>query len=221
MGGTSAAPARTTEPCLASAAFLPIPSSPAHPQLEPILGDIRAWYCGIQTEHCNSLLSERAKDAEILSSEASEVDKVAAAYRLGRVGARQLLARALTAEDEGTARAAAYGLTASGPSATASVLPLLTNASNRVRRHAAFVVGETAKPEASTVTALGQALQEDSSKEATWLNLACSQSFLRRWKAVCHNQCVSRICQLEVRPSASSWRHVWWSRFFRCVRYVI
>ena len=120
---------------------------------------------------------------------------MAAAYRLGRVGARQLLARALTAEDEGTARAAAYGLTAAGPAATSSVLPLLSGCAgasdhgradqadpaeraqraqraDRARRLAAFVVGETAKPEASTIAMLGRALRElselseESSKEA-------------------------------------------------------
>ncbi|OLP88043.1 hypothetical protein AK812_SmicGene30655 [Symbiodinium microadriaticum] len=165
---------RTTEPRPASTqAVLPsplgvLPSPPSAPvQLEAILEDLRSWYCGIQTERQGvSLLSERAKDAEILCGDYGEAEKVAAAYRLGRVGARQLLARALTA-DEGTARAAAYGLTTAGPSAASAVLPLLSNASNRARRLAAFVVGETAKPDASTIATLGQALRSsDSNKEA-------------------------------------------------------
>ena len=172
---------RTTEPqAVLDSPLGVLPSPPPAPlQLEAILEDLRAWYCGIQTERQGiSLLSERAKDAEILCGDYGEAEKVAAAYRLGRVGARQLLARALTA-DEGTARAAAYGLTTAGPSAANAVLPLLSNASNRARRLAAFVVGETAKPEASTIATLGRALRSsDSSKEAQCelLEARCSRT---------------------------------------------
>ena len=204
---------RTTEPCPSAHGVLP-PSNPAPHQLEPILGDIRAWYCGIQADHPEhgqheSLLSERAKDAEILSGDYGEVEKVAAAYRLGRVGARQLLARALTAEDEGTARAAAYGLTAAGPSATTSVLPLLSaGASNRVRRLAAFVVGETAKPEVSTIATLGRALSEESSNEAKCELLEAIGLVGARARSLGHDD-LCNACMLEVLPfleqSGAAW----------------
>eukprot|EP00439_Symbiodinium_sp_Y106_P046071 s2876_g5.t2 len=202
---------RTTEPqAVLDSPLGVLPSPPPAPlQLEAILEDLRAWYCGIQTERQGiSLLSERAKDAEILCGDYGEAEKVAAAYRLGRVGARQLLARALTA-DEGTARAAAYGLTTAGPSAANAVLPLLSNASNRARRLAAFVVGETAKPEASTIATLGQALRSsDSSKEAQCELLEAIGLVGARARSLGQDD-LCNSCMLEVLPyleqSGATW----------------
>jgi len=200
---------RTTEPCPDAQVVLPsrLSGPVPHPHLQPILADLRAWYCGAQCEHASSLLSERAKDAELLTCGA-EVERVAAAYRLGRAGARQLLARALQAEDEGTARAAAYGLSAAGPAAATSVLPLLKSFSNRVRRYAAFVVGEAARPDAAIVAGLGDALSEDFSSEAKCELLEALGIVAARARSLGQDE-ICKLCMHHVLPfleqSGATW----------------
>lgn len=136
--------------------------------VDPILEDICAWLRG-GSSRITMGLSERARQAELLRA-SSEVERLSAAYRLGQVGARQVLLAALLDGAESVARCAAYGLAASGPEGATSVVKLLKHRQGdrsylpqdcRVRRLAAFVVGESGRPELSLIGALADALQEE------------------------------------------------------------
>ena len=132
------------------------------------LQDICAWLRG-GSSRISLGLSERARQAELLRG-SSEVERLAAAYRLGQVGARQVLLQGLLDASESVARCCAYGLAASGPEGASCVQRLLKHrqaersylpAVCRVRRLAAFVVGESGRPELGLVQALGEAMQEE------------------------------------------------------------
>lgn len=169
---------RTVEPsadvrCTSSVPRLLAPKVPnAH--LDPIVEDINAWLAGGNAK-ISLPLSERAQLAQRLQSP-NEVERLAAAYRLGQVGARQVLLAALH-DSEAVARCAAYGLVASGPDAASAVLRLLKAhqsnrpcsyfpASSRLRRLSAFIVGEAGRPDVATILALGDALREEFCIEA-------------------------------------------------------
>eukprot|EP00931_Biecheleriopsis_adriatica_P060405 TRINITY_DN36278_c0_g1_i1.p1 TRINITY_DN36278_c0_g1~~TRINITY_DN36278_c0_g1_i1.p1 ORF type:complete len:677 (+),score=116.36 TRINITY_DN36278_c0_g1_i1:99-2129(+) len=154
---------RTSEPAMTHSSPSLAPTSPnLQPQVDPIVENIRRWLQGRQEAPWTCAPQEVAKDAEVLMGWSnSEVDRVAAAYRLARVRALPVLLHALQASQEGVARAAAYGLSAAGPSAASALLPLLKVSSARVRRLAAFALGESACPDAVSITALGEAISQE------------------------------------------------------------
>lgn len=184
---------------------------PPNVQLDPIVKDISAWMAGTGAAKASMSLSERARRLEELQRSTSEVERLAAAYSLGQVGARQALTCALLEGSEATCRAAAYGLVASGPEAAHHVLRLLKShqsvpvhladlpQTSRLRRFSAFVLGECARPEPQTIRALGEALREEFCTEALGemleaLGLIAARARAMDQEELCH------LCMQQVLP---------------------
>jgi len=127
------------------------------------------------------------------TSKLCEVDCVAHAYRLGLGGVASIpeLVRMLTVGSEAEARAATYGLMAVGPAATASLLPLLTDISPRVRAWSSFALGECSRPSTDLLDHFERALHAEQlpAVEAAYLQaLGCvaSRSRALQEEALCH-----------------------------------
>lgn len=160
---------RTQEPVRHSLPHA-MPMLPVSPEVDPILQDVRHWLLGLEMPLLNPGARadvNREQDAQVLESpQAGEVLRVAAAYRLAETAAGwPHLLRALQSEHEGVARAAAYGLSAAGPRAALVLSLQLFDRSPRVRRLAAFAVGESGQPDALLLTALSQALSHEDSQD--------------------------------------------------------
>eukprot|EP00429_Kryptoperidinium_foliaceum_P006091 CAMPEP_0176016356 /NCGR_PEP_ID=MMETSP0120_2-20121206/7806_1 /TAXON_ID=160619 /ORGANISM="Kryptoperidinium foliaceum, Strain CCMP 1326" /LENGTH=564 /DNA_ID=CAMNT_0017349345 /DNA_START=137 /DNA_END=1831 /DNA_ORIENTATION=+ len=143
-------------------------------EVEPILQDIRAWLRGHWLAQPSHEADSGVADAgggdmegtgsivEIPGPEASEVERIAAAYTLARqqLAGRQALVRALL-RGEAEARAACYGLCAAGPQAMPLLLPLLQHDSPRVRCLSAIALSESSRPCAGLMDAFASALQAE------------------------------------------------------------
>lgn len=144
---------RTTEPV--SCACRPEQSKPstqmpiAH--MTPILQDMRAWL-GLQAAET----TEAPPDDALSSS--CEAIRIAAAYCLGRSPNWHVLLSSMVSDQEAASRAAAYGLSAC-PRAANALCKLLPDKSTRVRRLAAFALGECAQPDSNVIHSIGQALK--------------------------------------------------------------
>eukprot|EP00928_Gymnodinium_smaydae_P085704 TRINITY_DN6927_c0_g1_i1.p1 TRINITY_DN6927_c0_g1~~TRINITY_DN6927_c0_g1_i1.p1 ORF type:complete len:825 (+),score=165.68 TRINITY_DN6927_c0_g1_i1:196-2670(+) len=145
------------------------PSNAAPREVEPILRDVRSWLGG-EDGSCRGghfehgiLQGTRAEQVDVLlSPESSEVQRLAAAYRLGQSAEWQLLLKGFLAPEERIARASTYGLCAAGSRIAPAIVPQLRHACRRVRRLAAFALGEAALPTASLLSAFGEALRHES-----------------------------------------------------------
>mmetsp|Transcript_89481 Transcript_89481/g.286759 ORF Transcript_89481/g.286759 Transcript_89481/m.286759 type:complete len:355 (-) Transcript_89481:36-1100(-) len=189
---------RTTEPVpiesnsIATSGMEKSMLGPAPKEVEPILEDIRAWLQGRwlrergSTKACSGLPGRRGIVEDVkFGPEAGEVERLAAAYRLGVQGPSALPAlMKMLSRSEAEARAAVYGLMAVGPEAAASLMPLLTDPSPRMRSLSAFALGESARPSGEVLDRFAAALRAESAPEVECTLLQALSCFASRARAL-------------------------------------